>query len=72
VVVAVEQDEPAPGETATPGYAVLNVRAGWHIGYTEITVGVGTPLHKAYRRHLDPQAILRPERNVCVRLGQAF
>lgn len=72
ILAAMEQGDAAAGETATPGYAVLNVRAGWRIRRTEVAIGVENLLDRAYRRHLDPTAILRPGRNLFVRVVQGF
>jgi hemoglobin/transferrin/lactoferrin receptor protein len=68
MVAASRQDDPAMGEIATAGFTVVNLRAGVTLGRTAMTVGVENLLDHAYRRHLDPQALLRPGRNLYVRM----
>jgi outer membrane receptor protein involved in Fe transport len=54
----------------TPGFAVLHLRAGRAFGGTALTVGAENLLDQPYRRHLDPVRILRPGRNVYVKVAQ--
>jgi outer membrane receptor protein involved in Fe transport len=62
----------AQGEVKTPGFAVLNLRAGRAIDGTRLTVGVENVLNQPYRRHLDPVRVLRPGQNAFVKLTRAF
>ncbi|HEY7728431.1 MAG TPA: TonB-dependent receptor, partial [Candidatus Eisenbacteria bacterium] len=60
----------AQGEVRTPGFAVLNLRVGRSFGRTECTLGAENILDQPYRRHLDPVRILRPGRNLFVKVAQ--
>ncbi len=62
----------AQGEIETPGFVVVNLRAGRAFGPTSLTAGVENLLDAAYRRHLDPRTLLRPGRNAFVKLSQRF
>lgn len=58
------------GEVRTPGFAVVNLRAGRSFGGLSLTAGVENLLDQPYRRHLDPVRILRPGRNAFVKMTQ--
>jgi outer membrane receptor protein involved in Fe transport len=60
------------GEVATPGYGVLNLRAGFEIGRSQVVAGIDNLLDHAYRGHLDPVALQRPGRNLYVKLTREF
>jgi hemoglobin/transferrin/lactoferrin receptor protein len=60
----------AQGEAATPGFAIVNVRAGHSLGRTGLTIGVENLLNAAYRHHLDPTQVLRPGRNAFMKVLQ--
>jgi outer membrane receptor protein involved in Fe transport len=51
-------------EAETPGWAVLDLRAGFELGATSLQLGVENALDHAYRGHLDPQRLLRPGRGL--------
>lgn len=59
-------------EPATPGYAVAGIRGGFEVRGTEVVVGVENLADRAYRSHLDPDALLRPGRNFHVRVTRSF
>lgn len=62
----------AQGEVKTPGFAVLNLRAGRTLGRTTVTVGVENVLNQPYRRHLDSVRVLRPGQNAFVKVSRAL
>jgi hemoglobin/transferrin/lactoferrin receptor protein len=74
LVAAVRQSDAAveQGEIDTPGYAIVNLRAGWVTGRTSLILGVENLFDRSYRRHLDPQTLRRPGRNVFARIVQQF
>jgi outer membrane receptor protein involved in Fe transport len=74
VLAAARQSRAAltQGEVKTPGFALLNVRAGRSFGRTDVTIGVENLLDQPYRRHLDPVRILRPGRNAFVKAAQGL
>lgn len=71
---AARQTRPAAsaGELETPGWGVLALRGGLTIGSTAVSLSVDNVLNRTYREHLDPVSLLRPGRNVAVRLTRAF
>lgn len=60
------------GEQVAAGYGVLNLRSGFEVATVGVVVGVENLLDRAYRAHIDPQRLLRPGRNLYVRLVRAF
>lgn len=60
------------GERVAPGYGVLNLRGGFSVASVGVVAGVENLLDHAYRAHVDPQLLLRPGRNVYVRLTRGF
>ena len=53
------------GELETPGYGLVNLRAGRSLFGVDWVAGVDNVLDKAYRSHVDPSpTLLRPGRNV--------
>jgi len=62
----------AIGEPETPGYGLVDVRAGMSLGGVEVRVGVDNLLDHDYRAHLDPAALLRPGRSLHVGLVRTF
>ena len=60
------------GEVETPGYAVVNARAGFRLGGIDAVAGVDNILDHAYRGHLDPVSLLRPGRSFYVKLTRRF
>jgi outer membrane receptor protein involved in Fe transport len=62
----------AQGEVRTPGFLVLHVRAGRSFHRTGVVLGVENLLDRAYRRHLDPTRVLRPGRNVFLKVTQGL
>lgn len=56
------------GERVAPGYGVLNLRGAFSVATVQATVGVDNVLNHRYRAHVDPLLLLRPGRNVFVRL----
>jgi hypothetical protein len=60
------------GERIAAGYGVINLRSGLTIGSLAMTLGVDNLLDHAYRAHVDPIALLRPGRNVYVRMTRGF
>ncbi|MCK4750943.1 MAG: TonB-dependent receptor plug domain-containing protein, partial [Bacteroidales bacterium] len=61
------------GETATPAFAIYNIRASFHRkvakAMMEISTGVENLLNKAYSEHMDWGNFYRPGRSVFIRLG---
>lgn len=62
----------AAGETATPGYAVANLRWALEVDGVQITAGVENIFDRTYRAHLDPVSLYRPARNFFVRMTRSF
>lgn len=62
----------ASGEKATPGFGTLDLRGGLTWNGVRGTVGVENVLDRAFREHIDPGTILRPGRNVFMRLVRTF
>lgn len=62
----------AAGEKATAGYAVFAVRLGAEAGGVFLSAGVENVLDRAWRAHLDPATLLRPGRNLFVRVTRSF
>jgi len=62
----------AAGEVATPAYGVLNARLGFPLERARVQLGIDNLLDRAYRGHLDPVSLLRPGRNVYLRVSRAF
>lgn len=60
------------GEASTPGFSVVNLRAGRAIGSTSVTIGAENLFDASYRHHLDPSRIPRPGRNAFVKIARAF
>lgn len=60
------------GEKVAPGYGVVNVRGGFEVASVGVVAGVENVLDRAYRAHVDPQLLVRPGRNVYVRLVRSF
>lgn len=60
------------GEMRSPGYGILHLRAGATIARLGVNAGVENVLDRAYRAHVDPMLLLRPGRNVYLRLTRAF
>jgi outer membrane receptor protein involved in Fe transport len=60
------------GEKVAPGYGVLNARGSISVGGISLLMGVDNILDRAYRAHVDPILLLRPGRNVYVRLTRGF
>lgn len=60
------------GETVTAGWDVAALRWALELGGVRATAGVENLFNRAYRSHLDPVALLRPGRNLFVRLNRAF
>ncbi|MGE5179487.1 MAG: TonB-dependent receptor domain-containing protein [Bacteroidota bacterium] len=69
---ALRQTRVAAGETRTPGFAVVNVRAGHAFGPAALIAGVENALDQPYRQHLDPVRVLRPGRNVFLKVTRAM
>jgi outer membrane receptor protein involved in Fe transport len=63
---------PDAPETVTPAWGVLDLRTGFDLAGSAITVGIGNVLNADYRTHLDPQAIHQPGRNLFVRATRRF
>lgn len=62
----------ASGEQATPGFGTLDLRGGLMWNGVRATVGMENVFDRAFREHVDPGTILRPGRNVFVRLVSSF
>lgn len=60
------------GEQEAAGYGLLNLRGGFALGGVDLLVGVENALDRAYRAHVDPLRLLRPGRNVYVRMARSF
>ncbi|MDX2283461.1 MAG: TonB-dependent receptor [Bacteroidia bacterium] len=64
------------GEQPTPGWVLLNLRAGWKAavrrGELELSAGAENLLDAAYREHLDWGGILRQGRNLYLHAGYRF
>lgn len=60
------------GEVNTPGFAAVNLRAGRALGRTTVVAGVENALDQPYRRHLDPVRVLRPGRNLFVKMTRSI
>ncbi|MHB1310743.1 MAG: TonB-dependent receptor [Gemmatimonadaceae bacterium] len=60
------------GETATPGFGTLDIRSGIAVAGTRAIVGVENVFDRAFREHVDPGVILRPGRNVFLRVVRSF
>lgn len=60
------------GERVAPGYGVLNLRGGFNVASVGVIAGVENVLDHAYRAHVDPQLLLRPGRNVYLRVTRSF
>ncbi len=56
------------GEQVASGYGVLNLRGAFSVTTVQATVGIDNVLNHRYRAHVDPLRLLRPGRNVFVRL----
>ena len=67
-----ERISTAAGETATPGYGVVDVRWLLEAAGVRATAGVENLLDRTYRSHLDPVSLFRPGRNVFVRVSRRF
>ncbi|MBK8250462.1 MAG: TonB-dependent receptor [Gemmatimonadetes bacterium] len=68
--VAARQDRIAQdaGEQVAPGYGIAHLRGGAPVLGTTVQVGIDNVFNRAYRAHVDPLRLLRPGRNVFVRL----
>lgn len=60
------------GEMHSPGYGIVNLRGGITFGRLGIITGVENVFERAYRAHVDPMSLLRPGRNVYLRVTQTF
>ena len=60
------------GELVTPGWGALALRAGARVGGVSVGVGLENLLDRSYREHLDPASLLRPGRNLSVRMSRGF
>ncbi len=60
------------GERVAPGYGIVNLRAGAPLLGATWQLGVDNLLDRAYRAHVDPLILLRPGRNVFVRLTRTL
>lgn len=69
---AQERVATAAGEVRTPGYGVLNLRAQLRTAGVRVDLGIENVLDRTYRSHLDPVRLLRPGRNLFVRMTRAF
>lgn len=67
-----ERNDHSAGEVATDGYAVVNVHTGFDLAGTNILAGIDNLLDRAYRHHLDPATLLRPGRNLYIKLTRTF
>jgi iron complex outermembrane receptor protein len=67
-------------ETPTAGYAVLNLKVGWHLKKWVLTAGIDNVFDRYYREHLSFQRdpfrsgvrLPEPGRNLFVNLGYSF
>jgi outer membrane receptor protein involved in Fe transport len=60
------------GEVQTPGWGVLNLRAGAHLAGSDVSLGVENMFDELYRGHLDPYTLYRPGRNFFARVSRSF
>ncbi len=72
VVAGQERVATASGEKVTPGFGTLDLRAGTTLAGIRATIGVENVFDRAFREHVDPGVILRPGRNLFVRVVRAF
>ncbi|MBW7934364.1 MAG: TonB-dependent receptor, partial [Gemmatimonadaceae bacterium] len=72
VVAGQERVATAAGELKTPGFGTVDLRTGGTLAGVRISAGVENLLNRAFREHVDPGAILRPGRNVFVRMTRSF
>lgn len=71
-VVAGQERIASAGELATPGFGTLDLRGGVTIAGVRTTLGVENVFDRAFREHVDPGVILRPGRNVFLRVIRSF
>lgn len=62
----------AAGEMVAESYSVLNLHTGFQWGDTGILAGVDNLLDRSFRHHLDPHGLMRPGRNLYVKLTRTF
>lgn len=62
----------ALGEVATPGWAVVHLRAGLRVNRTRVALGIENLLDESYRTHLDAIRITNPGRNFYLRVTQSL
>lgn len=62
----------ASGELATAGFGTLDIRGGVTLAGVRTTLGVENVFDRAFREHVDPGVILRPGRNVFLRVAREF
>lgn len=72
VVAGQDRIAAASGELATPGFGTLDLRGGVTLAGVRTTVGVENVFDRAFREHVDPGVILRPGRNVFLRVTRPF
>jgi outer membrane receptor protein involved in Fe transport len=60
------------GEVVTPGWGALTIRAGATAGGVAVSASIDNLLDRSYREHLDPVSLLRPGRNLSVRVVRGF
>lgn len=60
------------GEMRSPGYGIMNARAAARFRSLGLLLGVENVFDRGYRAHVDPMLLLRPGRNVYLRVTQAF
>ena len=59
-------------EPETPGYGIVSLRGGFRVGDAAVVLGLENLTDRAYRAHLDPMSLLRPGRNLHVRVTRRF
>ena len=60
------------GEASTPGFSIVNLRAGRAIGRMSVTIGAENLFDASYRHHLDPSRVSRPGRNAFVKIARGL
>ena len=60
------------GELETPGWAVMIMRTGATFSGTTVSLSLDNLFNHTYREHLDPITLLRPRRNLSLRVTRGF
>lgn len=62
----------ATSEASTKQYAILNLRSQLRVAGSSVVAGVENALDRPFRSHVDPSGLLRPGRNIYLRMTRSF